>query len=178
MACGPDGTYVIEFDQFLKQFGTLTRGEFLEAHKVPQLLVGEFQIEETTFQTTRLTRDRLWSRDQPAQRFFVVPLAKRQGSNAFASMVTFGRAGNNDLVFEHDRVSKFHGYFREVDGAWFVCDATSQNGTTVNEVEVVKGDKQGAPLESGTRLCLGEHVDLVFYSPEGLHAHCQTKLRG
>jgi FHA domain-containing protein len=169
---------VIDFDQFLKTFGSMTRGEFLEVHKVPQLLVGEFQIQETTFQTARLTRERLWSRDQQEQRFFVVPLAKREGSNAFASMVTFGRAGNNDLVFEHDRVSKFHGYFREVDGAWFVCDATSQNGTTVAGQEVVKGDKQGAPLESGAKVCLGEYVDLIFYTPEGLHEHCQKKLRG
>lgn len=169
---------MIDFDQFLKKFGSMTRGEFLEVHKVPQLLVGEFQIQETTFQTTRLTRDRLWSRDQPAQRFFVVGLAKREGSNAFTSMVTFGRAGNNDLVFEHDRVSKFHGYFREVDGKWHLCDATSQNGTTVDGQEVVKGDKEGVPLADGAKVCLGEHVDLIFYTPEGLHSHCQAKLRG
>lgn len=167
---------MIEFGQFAKEFGALTRAEFLEAIKDPHLLLAEFKIMETTFQTTRLTREKLWSRDQPEQRYFVIPLAKRDGANAFSSMVTFGRAGNNDLVFEHDRVSKFHGYFREVDGKWLVCDATSQNGTTVDGLEVPKGDKSGTPLKSGTLISLGDYVELTFYLPEALHAHCKAKL--
>lgn len=166
---------MIDFDQFVEKFGPLTQARFLEEHPVPLLLVGEFQIQETTFQTARLTRDRLWSRDQPAERFFVAPLAKRAGSNTYGSMVTFGRAGNNDLVFEHERVSKFHGYFREDEGVWFVCDASSQNGTTVDGAEVEGGDKQGTRLASGAKVCLGAHVELVFYTPEGMHAHCRAK---
>lgn len=156
----------------------MTRAEFVGTIVCPHVLVAEFTIQPATFQTKRLNKKDLWGpSSENCVGYFVIPVSKREGANAFGSMVTFGRAGNNDLVFEHDRVSKFHGYFRQIDGQWSVCDADSQNGMTVDDVDVAKGDKIGVPVKSGASVTLGGQVELVFYLPEGLHTRCQALLR-
>lgn len=75
--------------------------------------------------------------DVPAhrsRRLQVFALAKRSAANPFSMMITFGRAPNNDLILELGQVSKFHGYFSKQGEDWYVTDAGSTNGTTVDGV--------------------------------------------
>ena len=53
--------------------------------------------------------------------------------NPFATEVTLGRTFNNDVVVDHQSISRFHAYF-QLDpkrGVWRVVDAESKNGTWV-----------------------------------------------
>ena len=69
-------------------------------------------------------------------------LAVRKSQPTFSSMITVGRAGNNDIVVPDALVSKFHAFFRLIDGEWLLADAGSANGTKVGEVALVP---KGAP---------------------------------
>jgi FHA domain len=64
----------------------------------------------------------------------VWPVRKVQAN--FPSMITVGRARNNDIVVPDALVSKFHAFFRQVDGEWMLADAGSANGTKVGDVEL------------------------------------------
>ena len=65
---------------------------------------------------------------------FAAPLRKREkAGKSFSERISVGRARNNDLVLRHGSVSKFHAWFRCDDqGAFYLGDAGSRNGTTVN----------------------------------------------
>ena len=52
--------------------------------------------------------------------------------------ISFGRAGNNDIVISSSIVSKEHGFFWLKDGKVYVVDTDSTNGTFVNGKRVVK----------------------------------------
>ena len=65
----------------------------------------------------------------------VLPVRKVQST--FPSMITVGRARNNDIVVPDALVSKFHAFFRQLDdGEWGLADAGSANGTKLGEVEL------------------------------------------
>src|SRR5882672_5089105 len=70
----------------------------------------------------------------------VLPVRKVQ--TTFPSMITIGRARNNDIVVPDALVSKFHAFFRFMDGEWLIADAGSANGTKVGETALVP---KGAP---------------------------------
>jgi pSer/pThr/pTyr-binding forkhead associated (FHA) protein len=69
-------------------------------------------------------------------------------------MVTVGRARNNDIVVPDALVSKFHAFFRQLDGEWALADAGSANGTRIGDVELVP---KGAPekVKNGDRVTFG-----------------------
>jgi hypothetical protein len=81
---------------------------------------------------------------------FAVPVRKRpEAGKSFSERVSVGRARNNDVVLRHESVSKFHAWFRaDEDGAFYVGDAASRNGTWVN----------GAGLQAPHRLTAGDEV--------------------
>jgi len=81
------------------------------------------------------------------------PLAKKPGA-PFSGMITVGRTANNDVVLNHVTISRFHAYFKSVDGGWCVCDSGSKNGTHMqgNRLDA----RKEVPLESGTALVFGE----------------------
>lgn len=97
----------------------------------------------------------------------VVELKKCQGRNAFADMITLGRAKNNDIVVHVPEVSKFHAYFTEMDGVWRITDARSTNGTFVNGVQLKPHDPK--QLASQDQIKLGESVALRFVLPVHLY---------
>lgn len=107
--------------------------------------------------------------DQPRS---VLPLRKREGSNAFTLMVTIGRAPNNDLVLADRRVSKFHAYFRRVGDAWTMSDANSTNGTRVDDVPVPA--ERSVTLRSGARIVLGGAVVLEFLDGDDLFERLES----
>jgi hypothetical protein len=84
---------------------------------------------------------------------FAVPIARRAGSlNEFISI---GRLDGNDICFADATVSKFHALVRHIDGAFFILDGNSRNGTRVN------GAPAGKRGERATRLASGDVVQFA-----------------
>ncbi|MBI3724261.1 FHA domain-containing protein, partial [bacterium] len=91
---------------------------------------------------------------------------KRPGANAFALMVTIGRAMNNDIVVPHQSVSKFHASLaRGPGGEWAITDSSS-NGTWVDGDRLVA--KQPRVLHPPSCVSLARSIVLVLLSPETL----------
>ncbi len=107
---------------------------------------------------------------------YVCPLVKRD-VNKFASMITLGRAANNDIRLNLPSISKFHAYFTHVQSndTWFLADANSSNGTFVNG-EKLKGDHNRIKLENGTGIRLGSDVTMHFFGAKSFFDFLQTRL--
>ena len=142
-----------------------SREQFAAAHPFPFLLARSTGEAARPAPTVRLDggpelmaaimaeRRRLLA-SAPADRGLVVlPVRKVQAN--FPSMITVGRARNNDIVVADQLVSKFHAFFRQLDdGGWALADAGSANGTKIGEVELPpKG--QPEPVRSGDKITFG-----------------------
>jgi hypothetical protein len=81
---------------------------------------------------------------------------KNTGRSPFPRIVTVGRTKNNDIVLADISISKFHAFFKEEGGQFFLADAESRNGTFVDG-ERALATKQGKPtgLKSGSRVKFG-----------------------
>jgi hypothetical protein len=99
----------------------------------------------------------------------VVALVKAN-VNSFASMITLGRAANNDVRINLSSVSKFHAYFMHVkaSGRWLICDANSSNGTYVNREKLVGSNRR--ELENGDGIRFGPDVQARFFDAKSLSA--------
>ncbi|HTM19098.1 MAG TPA: FHA domain-containing protein [Kofleriaceae bacterium] len=89
----------------------------------------------------------------------VYPLIKKRGA-PFADMITIGRTANNDVVIDDVTVSRFHAFFRNVNGGWVVADSGSKNGTTI-EGQKMEARKERA-VQSGAVIKLGD-VSTTFH---------------
>ncbi|HEY2744705.1 MAG TPA: FHA domain-containing protein [Polyangia bacterium] len=98
----------------------------------------------------------------------VLPVRKVQST--FPSMITVGRARNNDVVVPDALVSKFHAFFRHLDdGEWGLADAGSANGTKIGDVELApKG--QPERVRSGDKIVFGGVSAFRFVDAAGLWA--------
>lgn len=152
---------------FVHEHARWSRGDFVAAFREPHLLLpplGE-PDEATSFLTVKLGAD-------AADRFArgavetLAPVRKRSDSNAFAMMVTLGRASNNDIVVPDRRVSKFHCYLRRIAAAWAISDASSMNGTWVDGHPVPP--QSSLPLGASARVRLADGLELEFLEPEAL----------
>lgn len=95
---------------------------------------------------------------------FVAPLRKRPiAGKPFVERISVGRAHNNDIVLRHGGVSKFHAWL-ECDEArqFYICDARSRNGTTVNGKPVTS---ELVLLKPGDELRFGQ-VQATLCPPE------------
>jgi hypothetical protein len=81
-----------------------------------------------------------------AQGACVVFQVRATGRGPYPSMITVGRARNNDIILADVSVSKFHAYFKEDGHRFFLQDAGSRNGTAI-EGALVPKSKQGKPVE-------------------------------
>lgn len=108
----------------------------------------------------------------------VVHSVVKRTANAFASMITLGRAPNNDLHFPLRSISKFHAYFMRVEstGTWHVVDAGSTNGTFVNG-EQVGGEKNRRALAAGDRVRFGPDLETRFFDASAFHAFLTSRER-
>jgi hypothetical protein len=80
-------------------------------------------------------------------------VAKRPGlQSPFPTMITIGRAPNNDIVLSSPDVSTFHAHLAQEGGRWVVRDADSTHGTFVKELRI----EAATPLASGDTLRFGE----------------------
>ena len=167
---------MIPYQKFVAQYGALSREQFLSAIDVPYVLITQTAGRgESSFLTVKFTKE-LVSASGERKGSMVLPVCKREGANAFGMMITIGRATNNDLVIEHEKISKFHAYFRQVGSDWRICDANSRNGTEIGEALVAPG-QEGLPVNSGSQIKLGKAVSLVFFAPSDLYARCLADSR-
>jgi hypothetical protein len=98
----------------------------------------------------------------------VLPVRKVQ--TTFPSMITVGRARNNDIIVPDALVSKFHAFFRQLDdGGWGVADAGSANGTKLGELEL---PPKGQPerVRPGDKITFGGVSAFRFLDAGGLWA--------
>jgi hypothetical protein len=72
-----------------------------------------------------------------------------------AGIVRLGRAADNDVAINNQRVSRYHAHVRRVESSWLVYDLDSTNGTYVDG-ERVDGSHPRA-LRPGTALRLGDY---------------------
>jgi len=92
---------------------------------------------------------------------------EKSSRNPFGSMITVGRATNNDVVLPFRTVSKMHAYFMSVSGpTWRLTDQHSANGTFVDGLRVPDG--QAVTLENAGHLGFGNEVQCRFFTPLGL----------
>ena len=105
----------------------------------------------------------------------VLPVRKVQ--TTFPSMITVGRAKNNDIVVPDALVSKFHAFFRQLDdGDWGVADAGSANGTRLGDVDLApKG--QPERVRPGDRITFGGVSAFRFLDAGGLWAALRDPAR-
>src|SRR5581483_607894 len=97
---------------------------------------------------------------------YVFPLRK-QATNAFAMMVTVGRAANNDIVLPYDGISKFHAYFSNLGGGWVLVDAKSTNGTFLEGRRLSPDTKEKLDTTRPvTELSFSSAINCKLYSPE------------
>ncbi len=88
----------------------------------------------------------------------------------FPGMVTIGRVPNNDIVLGYRTISKVHAYLRRgPDGAWWVFDQRSTNGTLVDAQRLEPGGSRR--LDDGATLHLGPSLALRFLLPPSLYGH-------
>ncbi|MCO5170536.1 MAG: FHA domain-containing protein [Planctomycetes bacterium] len=82
----------------------------------------------------------------------VHPVEKRPGPTPFPTMVTIGRAANNDIVLPWPGVSAFHAYLAREGEEWVLRDANSSHGTYLADVRVVAP----TPLPADATLRFGD----------------------
>lgn len=106
----------------------------------------------------------------PEVRDRLVPVAKGAGT-PFPSMITVGRASNNDIVLKFSQVSKFHAYFTfdPRTKRYGLTDAGSTNGTSLNRKPL--GDGERLDLNDGDEIDFGGGLGFAFFTPAGLHRY-------
>ncbi len=133
---------------------------FLEAHDCPFLLVSAADDRLATASEPTESHSILWFSPNVQEwhlqvlESLVLPVRKRDGANAFSSLVTIGRSPNNDLILPFKGISKFHAYFT-YDGGWLMWDAKSRNGTSIQGRQLQKASS--ASVTEQDVIHLGEH---------------------
>lgn len=69
-------------------------------------------------------------------------------------VVSIGRSKRNDLVLADQWLSRNHAEIRLENGAYYICDLQSRNGTMVNGVRI----SSHVPLQSGDVVTLGDQT--------------------
>ena len=96
---------------------------------------------------------------------------KKSDRNPFGSLITVGRASNNDVVINHTTVSKVHVIFTHPAETWFIADDTSANGTFLNGAKLTPKEK--IAISDGDRVRLGPDVVARFFLPSSLWDYAQ-----
>lgn len=162
---------MIPLEDLAQRTRLLTREQFLAEVTVPHLFLAAMpeteEVPGAKFSTTEFSSLLLELEGKPV----LFPLRKRD-TNAFASMITVGRARNNDVNLSHPGVSKFHAYFSQIGETWSVRDASSSFGVYVDGVRLAPDTAH--PVASGARVRVaanpsGGGLEFEFLSPEALY---------
>jgi pSer/pThr/pTyr-binding forkhead associated (FHA) protein len=144
---------------------TRTCQEFADAHRHPFLLsLSGLIVAPPPPRTVRREDSLQVAEHQAARRRRITPpdrkpavLPVRKSQPTFSSIITVGRAGNNDIVVPDALVSKFHAVFRVSDGQWGLADLGSANGTRVGDTALTpKGPPH--PLRTGDEIAFGDQT--------------------
>lgn len=149
---------------------SLTKEEFLKAFPDPVLLQNKGLLDES-HQTAHFTTLRFKSNDLSAKLSpelrergkFRVFKVKKANLNAFMDMITIGRASNNDISLPFSSISKFHAYFKVDGDAYTLTDASSTNGTFLNNSQL-EPDKP-LKVNDGADVSVSPKTDFTFYRP-------------
>jgi len=90
-------------------------------------------------------------------------LGLRYPLEASVGLVRIGRAVDNYVAIDNQRVSRYHAQARWIESDWLVYDLDSTNGTFVDGERVFPS--QPRPLRPGVVLRLGDHDLLVTDDP-------------
>lgn len=152
---------------FVQEANRLSRDEFLSKYRVPVLVIDPFvALDDTGFKTLAKMEEEA---SGPGTSPTVALVSKRPGANAFAHMITIGRASNNDIEIKSEGVSKFHAYIRHQPGGEAqLTDAGSTNGTFIQgEALAERGTASVAPKD---RLTLGG-IKATYHSPQTFYEY-------
>jgi hypothetical protein len=163
-------------DQLVRDAWSQTEEAFRDGHPGRYLILESTSAEAAS---TVMLRTVTVASVRPAQEralLDVVPVVKRHDNNPFTSMITIGRARNNDIVVNDSSVSKMHAWIRHgadtsAELAATLTDAGSTNGTFVDGAPVVAST---VPLHVGTRVRLGS---VEFWFVDGLLLHRALRRR-
>lgn len=148
---------VSKFMELVKEAGSAEA--FTERFPQPFFLIEPYaEVDVSDFQTQAATR--LGGRERT-----VSPVAKRPGANRFGSMITIGRAGNNDVVLEAEGISKFHAYVTPGQ-PYTLSDAGSKFGTFLGEDQLP--ERKSRPIQPGDQIRFG-NLQVQFHSPASLY---------
>jgi hypothetical protein len=151
---------------------------FRASHRHPVLvgITSSAEDEQSDFHTAIIRPDALTAiraaassgRSRPTAA--VGPLAaevheiKKKGDRPFHGQIGVGRARNVDVCLPLARLSKYHGYFSELEGGGYAfTDTGSTNGTLVDGTRLER--KVTSPLRDGVEIQLGPYR-FVFYGPD------------
>ena len=76
--------------------------------------------------------------------------------------IVIGRNAENDIVIENLAVSKMHARIVEQDGAYYIEDLNSTNGTYLNKIRITKKD-----LKNNDIIIVGKHSLEINFVKKG-----------
>jgi hypothetical protein len=162
-----DASFLSDFFQLVN---SQTKEEFLETFPDPFLLQSKGLIDDcpstahfTTLRFKRVEPNTMLSpalREKGKLRVFKV---RKDDLNAFADMITIGRASNNDISLPFASISKFHAYFKVDGDDCTLTDAGSTNGTFLNN-DQLDPDKPSI-MNDGDGLSVSPQTNFTFYRP-------------
>ncbi len=102
---------------------------------------------------------------------FLVKIEKSTRAS-WLSWISVGRARNNDIILRHSSISKLHAQIHTEENeataekSFFISDAGSANGTSVNGKPLEKGES--ILLHLGDKITLGD-IECKFLDAQSLH---------
>jgi hypothetical protein len=158
-------------------FQTIAQGnsdEFLVQFPHPFLINESEEINEESDSFATVTTNRTLSLTPASSRGLrldakFVPVQKKKRGK-FSNMISVGRTLSNDLTFNHTSISKFHAYFiQKSEGAWFIQDANSSNGTFVNGQRIAV--EAPTAITDGMSVQFSPDTRFRFFTARGLYKY-------
>ena len=95
----------------------------------------------------------------PDDNYLIIPVVKAEG-RPFPERIGVGRTRNTDIFLASNDISKYHAYFTWEGDRWFITDADSSNGTSVDGVRLKPMTL--TPLVNGTLIAFGARLHLFM----------------
>ena len=141
----------------IERLQSILDGDVMFQFSTQQLEEGDtcYQLDGTAFQTEMLQAR-------------VIEIKKRKIKPA-KDIITIGRSANNDIIIYNRMVSKSHGhlYINSFDGACYLVDLNSTNGTYINNNRIEPHENH--KLINADEISFGLETKLIYFSARALH---------